>query len=688
MQTKYLITSLVLGLGLTLAQLVLLNPTHPAAAAEAGVIRCVNPGGTGGCYASIQAAVNAANNGDTIRVAQGVYLETVLVTESVILEGGWSPNFSSRDWDAYITEIDAQRAGSVIRVDGSVSPTIEGFVITGGDASAYLGWGGGIMAEGDWLQGGLITIRYNLITDNIACQTDTCQGYGGGISIYSNRSIIEYNEVISNIASVDGPLGGYGGGIVIRGYPGDSTIAHNLVISNTALYSQTAQYAVGEGGGIWAEGDCDVVALDNEIRGNIAAVKGEGYGGGAYACGKWYENRIISNTASITGIGYGGGVDAYYVADFNDNLVQGNVASRNGDGSGGGVYAIYLREALRNTITDNSATRGGGVYFKEYAGKQTFSSNLVARNWATGLNLFAMDGGGGIASKADWVEITGNDFVANNALAGGGVRVTAGDRYLLQDNVFNGNWAFAGGGLFVYSATGTIVQNQVNGNNALWWGGGMYLFTQANPVMDRNVVMSNTAIDASISSGGGVVLDVGAGSRITLTNHIIARNTVGTTIASGVYCLSGSCALIHNSIVDNKQGSNPGEGLRISATGGTNVLWNSIIAGHSTGVVIGGGVSALLGYNDYFENSTNVSGAGEGTNPYHSPPEFVNRAAGDYHLAESSPLIEAGDSSLSVPFDFEGDPRLNAPDIGADEYIRAHIYLPLVLRNWNPGGPE
>ena len=44
----------------------------PSGTAEAATL-CVNPGGTGGCYASIQAAVYAASpaGGDTIILAAG-----------------------------------------------------------------------------------------------------------------------------------------------------------------------------------------------------------------------------------------------------------------------------------------------------------------------------------------------------------------------------------------------------------------------------------------------------------------------------------------------------------------------------------------------------------------------------------------------------------------------------------------
>ena len=41
-------------------------PARPA-------IKCVNPGGTDGCFSTIQAAINAAGHLDTIQIAAGTY---------------------------------------------------------------------------------------------------------------------------------------------------------------------------------------------------------------------------------------------------------------------------------------------------------------------------------------------------------------------------------------------------------------------------------------------------------------------------------------------------------------------------------------------------------------------------------------------------------------------------------------
>ena len=108
---------------------------------------------------------------------------------------------------------------------------------------------------------------------------------------------------------------------------------------------------------------------------------------------------------------------------------------------------------------------------------------------------------------------------------------------------------------------------------------------------------------------------------------------------------------------------------------------NNIIAGHETGIYNTNDMSPTLKTNDLWANGVNYSGVLTGATDVHVSPGFVDAAAGNYHLADDSLLIDAGTTVSQPDRDFEGDPRPIgvSHDIGADEWGR-FIYMPLVLR--------
>jgi hypothetical protein len=659
--------ALVLGLALALLWMAGARPRTAWAAAL-----CVNPGGTGGCYASIQEAVTAAGDGDIVRVAEGFYTEIVMITKSLALAGGWNADFTVQDWDTYTTTIDAQGNGSVIHTElpfgvTAITVTIEGFTLIHGDASGYLGWGGGILLQDEFNGTSRFTVRHNVISNNYACRTASCQGYGGGVFVYGGSAVIEENFIGNNIARTEGG-GGKGGGISVSGYA-EVTITHNTIIANTAVFSTTGSWE-GEGGGVELEYAGDAILRDNEIRGNTAAINGTGRGGGIYAKGYFYDNVIAGNTASLNGTGYGGGVYAYHTGSFERNTVESNVASQNGDGTGGGIYAIYLQNAVHNTIVDNEATRGGGVYYNAYTGEEDFSYNYVARNRATGTNLATQDGGGGISSAANRLSIYANTIISNTADGGGGIQIVDGEIYQIWQNHIEQNTAVGGGGVLIRNAAGWITSNTIYDNHA-WLGGGMYIYESSNPEIERNQIISNTAV------GGGIMVNVNVTMTVDLLNNIIAQNAAGGSAhGGGVLCWAGNCNLTHNTIVDNNRGVNQ-EGVILGAgSPGSYTLRNNIIAGHSIGVELDSG-TADSDYNDFYDNAANLSGLALGANDMVGDPDFIDRPGGNFHLELTSPVIDQGEGGLGVGLDFEEDTRPHGAgvDIGADEAYRAETYV-------------
>lgn len=173
-------------------------------------------------FNSVAAAIKAAKNDDFIRVARSTYPETLVVNKNVILQGGYSgPPAWRRDRYAYPTILDGKNAGRVVLIPDAFSPTIAGFIITGG--KAFNGAGVAIIGSSPKLV-------HNVIRNNQA------GNYGGGLWIVGRAAspIVDGNQIIDNYA-VDG------GGVFINDYS-SPLLTNNIIARNGALSNGDGLY--------------------------------------------------------------------------------------------------------------------------------------------------------------------------------------------------------------------------------------------------------------------------------------------------------------------------------------------------------------------------------------------------------------------------------------------------------------
>lgn len=253
-------------------------------------------------YPKIQLAVDAAQTGDTVLVAPGVYYENLqLRGRDIVLSSHY---FLSSDPAQTIREtiIDGSQpsqpdtASCILIWKGETAATvIQGFTLRGGHGTrwydhyvpGYFREGGGILVEFS-----SPVIRHNIIRDNYVPKegANLISHGGGGIRCGDGSPRIEGNQIVYNRAD------GYGGGIVFNYCP-NAVVENNLIAHNTGGKDYS-------GGGFWATG----AGLSTVINLN--------------------NNTIIYNQSPGPATNYGGkggGVWIFSItAEFRNNIIWGN----------------------------------------------------------------------------------------------------------------------------------------------------------------------------------------------------------------------------------------------------------------------------------------------------------------------------------------------------------------------------
>jgi hypothetical protein len=509
-----------------------------SAATSAGA-RSICVGSRPGCFTTIQGAVNAASDGDTVMIAPGTYAGGVTIDVSVTIKG------------AGAKETVISGGGPVLTIgqafaDSEPTVSISGVTMTGGVthssfAEVFVGpgviaLGGGISVppSANFGQGATVTIANSVITGNkaepttaidsgLACPPDitiTCingdlpfaQAAGGGINTFGpltlTNTTVSDNHVGGPVASDAGPAGIFSaqGGLTLE----NSSVTDNpaIAVEPNGRFAETGGVFVGSG----------TLTVDNSrISGNNASLSTS------------MPNDIPDGTLAIGGgMHLGGDVSP---ATITNTRISGNSIS------------------ATNTVGDANAFSGG----LHTNGTFELSNDVISNNTVTVATLDGSTGNAaGDSGAGEWAGTVTNTRVFGNSVTASSV---AGD-------------AIADAGATIFAGTmanSAISDNHVQASSphgsAIDRGGGL---VAGDVITLRNTTVSGNTADASGLAGfarGGGIFDVDEspngppGGLLTLINSRVTGNALSgsaaITLQGGGIFATNPVSLTNSMIVGN-----------------------------------------------------------------------------------------------------------------------------------------
>jgi hypothetical protein len=525
---------LVLALATALASLTAI-PTTSAFGAE----RCVGP--RAGCAPTLQAALDAAADGDTIRLAAGTFAGGATVTKSVALVGAGR--------DATVL----RGGGPVLTIGTMFDPapptvSIRDLTITGGrttsspqsvefvgqDGVFALGGGIEIPPGADFAPGATVTVVRTAITDNRAAPSATvpsglpCPGgedcpfalaAGGGIDSWGTLTITDSTVSANRIGTASGlstlASDAEGGGVSSR--IGPLTILRTRIEGNQAT-ATAPNGRFAEAGGVFAF-DAPFVMRDTNVVANNASLA-----------------AALPNSVDL--LANAGGI---HIADTvpNAQITRSLIADNS--------------VAMTNTVGD-VVTFSGGLHIDSQVPTQVTDSRIIdnhvtAATLAPSTGLAHGDSGGlQLFGRMNHTRVSDNTVTATSA--GGDAEAMAGGAWMLfgdladsqlRDNRLaasapHGQARVRGGGAVVDTDPG------FPGTGGL---------TLTDSAVKANVATANGA--SSLGQGGGIfdgaVPDVGPfGGPLALTDSSVTANRLrapaGATLQGGGVFLDGPLATL------------------------------------------------------------------------------------------------------------------------------------------------
>jgi predicted outer membrane repeat protein len=511
----------------------------PTARVQPNAPNAFRVGVNGACaYNTVQEGINAATNGQTVRVVGDFFGENIDISgKNLTIEGGYNSTCTAIVTGT-LSRIDGVVSGSVVDVTGGAVVTLR---------NLKLGWGSSFGAGLDVLGSSQVTLdNTDIVHNNGASGGGLYIGSGSQVTL-TNGSLVQYNT------------GSAGGGAIVYGrlnaLDTNSDITGNcstsdgggtyvsggtLYLNNADMHANQALGATGRGGAIFASGGAVVTMTSSSFIGESVPCCNTAYdGGGIYAShsniyslggnttilqnqaannggGLYLFDNSLFNAASGTNVGYdvqaGNGNSAIFGAglyvmtstvDF-----QGRIINNDASNSGGGVYATASVITLTNASVGGTGTNqpnsigaaglnGGGLYLINNT-HATLSNTVVASNTLT--NASTGYGGGAYVRAGSFLTAT-NSRIERHALP----------------SAFDGR----GAGLYIYDATVTLSNTQVQTNTTPNLGAGGRLFGTS-----RLDVLGGSSFVGNAASGGvGGAIAATNAADINLNNATFQHNS-------------------------------------------------------------------------------------------------------------------------------------------------------------------
>ena len=437
------------------------------------------------CFATIQAAVDAAHDGDTIKVSVGTFAGGITIDKSVRLIGA----------GAHATTI--KGGGPVITIGQQLAPdpptvSIRGVTITGGEVDArgedaFAALGGGVFVEiaADFGRGATVTIADSVITGNRAAPGETVPdgdfalAQGGGIDNFGDLTLVN-TKVTNNVAgaapgqaslATEANAGG-----IYNHIQAALTLDRSVVSGNHARVSSSANGAA-DSGGIFTLGEMTI--RNSVVSENSAELESSA--------------PLTVDQASLAG----GILVAFCPVEFcgpphattiTNTVINGNRATaRNDNAAGlanafaGGIAAegplllersIVSHNVARSVSAGDGVADGGGL---EVTGQATIRDSVIARNRAVAEAAGAAAAIGGGLANAGQLTLERTLVLDNSASAtgAGGLLPFGLPSAVLGGGIWNGS--FGGDPPQLTLTHSAVLGNRLSGPSGfLIQGGGLY----------------------------------------------------------------------------------------------------------------------------------------------------------------------------------------------------------------------